>query len=181
MKNKKLMIIACVIILLVGCVYYFTRDNSDQQTDQDAGNVKPVFIGNEIIEEDNGRRLWQLKAERTEIDPQTKAVKMFNIKGVFYKKDGSSLEVVAPEANYDVNTKNILMVGNVKAVSSDGATLTAREARWEAAKRFFYGTGGITMTKDDTIITGDKIESDANMEKVKVEGNARVVKGGAPK
>jgi LPS export ABC transporter protein LptC len=182
LKNKKLWIIACAIILVIGSVYYFSADNDDQQqTAQDAGDTKPVFIGNEIIEEENGKRLWELKAERTEIDPQTKAVKMLNLKGTFYKDDGSSIQIIAPEANIDLNSKDILMVGNVKAITSDGATFTAREARWEGKKRYFYGTGGVTMTREDTVITGDKIESDANMEKVKVEGNARVVKGGAPK
>lgn len=183
MKNKKLLMIACTIILVISSVYYFTRDNTadPQQTAQESSETKPVFIGNEIVEEENGKRLWELKADRTEIDPQTKTVKLVNLKGIFYKDDGSSIEIIAPEASMDANAKSIFMSGYVKAVSSDGATFTAREARWEGKTKYFYGTGGITMTKEDTVITGDKIESDANMEKVKVEGNARVVKGGAPK
>ncbi|MBP2661343.1 MAG: hypothetical protein H6Q69_4375, partial [Firmicutes bacterium] len=31
------------------------------------------------------------------------------------------------------------------------------------------------------VLTGDKIESDSNMEKIKVFGNAKVVKGGVSK
>ena len=171
------------MILLVGGLYYFTKEEpaNPLQTAQEAGDAKPVFIGNSIVEEDNGKRLWELKAERMEVDPQTNAVKMFNLKGIFYKEDGSSIEITAPEANLDTKTKDILMAGNIKAVSSEGATFTAREARWEGKKRILYGTGDVTLTKDDTVITGDQIESDAKMEKVKVEGNARVVKGGASK
>lgn len=181
MKNKKVLVILCIVLLLVGGVYYFTQNESGNppQTAQESGDAKPVFVGNQIIEEDHGKRLWELVAERIEIDPDTKKARMFNLKGIFYKEDGGTIEITAPEATMDNNTKDILMSGNVKAVANDGATFTAREARWDGKQRYFYGTGGVTLTKEDTVITGDQIESDANMEKVKVEGNARVVKGGA--
>jgi len=37
----------------------------------------------------------------------------------------------------------------------------------------------VLLTKDDTIMTGDNIESDADMAKIKVYGHAKIIKGGA--
>lgn len=181
MKKRKYLIIACAIILLAGSLYYFMKEEpaNPPQAAQEAGDNKPVFLGNSIVEEDNGKRLWELKADRIEVDPKTKMAKLINLRGIFYKEDGSHIEITAPEAIVDANTKDITMTGSVKAVASDGSTFIAREARWEGKRRYLYGSGGVTLTKDDTVITGDQIESDANMEKVKVQGNARVVKGGA--
>jgi lipopolysaccharide assembly outer membrane protein LptD (OstA) len=66
----------------------------------------------------------------------------------------------------------------VQATASDGTTFTANEARWSNTDQKVYGSGNVVLTKDDTVLTGDKIESDSNMEKIKVFGNAKVVKGG---
>lgn len=180
MKNKKFVIIACAILLIAGSIYYFIQDNPakiEHSAQETAENV-PTFIGNSIVEEENGKRLWELKAERIEVDPQTKAVKMFNLKGIFYKDDGGKIEITAPEASMDTKTRDIFMSGGIKALNSDGAAFTAQEAHWEGKRRYLTGTGGVKLTKDDTVITGDRLESDDKMEKVKVEGNAHVVKGG---
>lgn len=71
------------------------------------------------------------------------------------------------------------MSANVKATASDGGTFTANEVRWSSKEQKAYGSGNVVFTKEDTVITGDKIESDSNMEKVKVFGNAKVTQGGS--
>ena len=61
-----------------------------------------------------------------------------------------------------------------------GPAFTAAEARWASQERRLYGSGGIRLTREDAVITGDRIESDDKLAKVKVTGNARAVKGGTP-
>jgi hypothetical protein len=76
-------------------------------------------------------------------------------------------------------SKDIELFGDIKAVSStDGAVFTAPRALWKGKERTFKGFDGITLTKGDTIITGQEIETDAAMEKAIVRGKARVIKGG---
>jgi LPS export ABC transporter protein LptC len=143
-----------------------------------AANI--TFNGSSIVERKDGKKLWELSAESVQVDPNSKKVSLNNLKGILYREDGGRIDLVAREGLYDTASKEIFLEGEVKAVSSDGAVFTAAKARWATTERHMYGSGGITLTREDTVITGDKIDSDANMEKVKVQGNARAIKGGVP-
>lgn len=186
MKKTTGAMIACVVIFLVSSLYYFLKDEpivpkppvvepQNQQTSTMS------YVGNSIFEEKDGKRLWELKAEAIEIDPETKNIRLKNLIGTFYQDKGGKIDITAPEAFIDSKTRDIMMSIKVHAVASDGGTFTANETRWSSKERHFYGAGDVILTKDDTVMTGDKIESDANMNKVKMSGNAKVIKGGAPK
>ncbi len=181
MKKKAGMILACIIILASG-LYYFLRDEPLTQTPpevpKDQQTSKLAYVGNSIVEQKDGKPLWELKAEFIEIDVDTKNAQLKNLVGTFYQEKGGRIEITAPEAFVDSKTKDITMSVKVQATASDGTTFTANEARWSSADQKVYGSGDVILTKDDTVLTGDKIESDSNMEKIKVFGNAKVVKGG---
>lgn len=182
MKKTIGIVIACVIILASG-LYYFLKDEPlpsnppEEPKSQQASKLS--YLGNSITEEKDGKRLWELKAESMEIDVDTKNVQIKNLIGTFYQEKGGSIEITAPEAFLDSKTKEITMSVKVKATASDGGTFMANELRWSSKEQKAYGTGNVVFTKEDTVITGDKIESDSNMEKVKVFGNAKVVQGGS--
>lgn len=81
----------------------------------------------------------------------------------------------------DSKTKDIVMTGKAQAAASDGTAFTAQEVRWKGQEQRFYGTGNVLLTKENTVMSGDNIESDASMAKVKVYGHAKVIEGGAPR
>lgn len=181
MKKQAGIIIACIIIV-AGGLYYFIKDEPlappPAEEPKAQQTSKLAYVGNSIVEEKDGKPLWELKAEVIEIDVDTKNVQLKNLVGTFYQEKGGKIEIKAPEAFLDSKTKEITMSVKVQATASDGATFTANEARWSSKEQKVYGSGNVVFTKDDAVLTGDKIESDANMEKVKVFGNAKVIKGG---
>ncbi len=176
--------IACTLLIIAGGLYYFNREETpppppaQEEQDNTAANV--TFAGSSIVEQLNGKKQWELSAETVQVNPNTKKALLFNFKGTLYRLDGSKIDLVGRQAEYDTKTKDINMSGDIKATSSDGAVFTADKGRWAGGERRFYGSGGITLTREDTVVTGDRIESDENLEKVKVSGNARVLKGGNP-
>ncbi len=183
MKKTIGMVVVCILLLASG-LYYFLKDEplpasppEAEPTAQEASILS--YVGNSITEEKEGKRLWELKAETIEIDSNTKNVQMKNVMGTFYQDKGGKIEIKAPIAFLDSKTKDISMPVRMEAVASDGGTFAANEARWSGKEQRFYGSGNIVVTKEDTVITGDKIESDTNMEKVKISGNAKVIKGGS--
>ena len=185
MKKATYLMIACALILLAGGLYYFLRDEPITPKEpikeaivEQTGILS--YVGNKITEQKDGKPLWELGAETMEIDVTTKNMKFKNIKGVFYQENGGKIEITAPEAVLDSKTKDIMMTGKAQAVSSDGATFSAQELRWMGQQQRFYGTGNVLLTKDNTVMSGDNIESDTSMTKVKIYGRAKVVEGGSP-
>lgn len=172
-------------MILAGCLYYFLKDEPFYQKEVATPQAEPAttmsYVGNSIIEEKDGKKLWELAAETIEIDANTKNIMLKNIKGTFYQDNGGKIDITAPIATMDNKTKDIAMSGKVKAIASDGATFVAEETRWLGKEQLFYGVGDVLVTKDDTVMSGDKIESDKNMVKIKVSGHAKILKGGVTK
>lgn len=175
---------ACIILLLAGGLYYFFRAEPPQPVSP-VSESKPApaganltFAGSTIIEEKNGKKSWELNAETIEADANGKVVYLKKINGTFYQEKGGKVDLVAQEGILDTKTHDIVLQGDIKATSSDGAVFTAPQGKYVDQTKFFYGTGGIRLTRGETVITGDSIEADTAMEKVKVQGNAKAVTGG---
>ena len=185
MKKSTYVIITCVALFLAGCLYYFLKDEpftSKEPTESATSEPSTMsYVGNNIVEEKDGKRLWELSAETIEVDTNTKNMKFKNMKGIFYQTNGGKIDITAPEAVVDSKTKDIVMAGKVHAIATDSTAFTAQEIRWSSKEQRFCGTGDILLTKDDTVMTGDRIEGDGNMSKIKVSGHANIVKGGVQK
>lgn len=139
------------------------------------------YDGNEISEEKDGRKIWDLTAEHIEVNIDTKDASLESLSGHFYMEDGRVVEVKADKGTYTNATKDIAITGNVMVKNSDGTQLTSDELRWEAAKEILAAIGNAKAVKDDLLATGDRIESSDGFNKFKIIGKAHLVKGGETK
>ena len=139
------------------------------------------YEGNTLSEEKDGRKLWELTAERIDVDVETQDVKLVNITGHFYAEDGRTVEIKAAEGTFDNATKDVAVKGGVGIHTSDGASLKGQELRWQAKEAMLAAIGDAVAEKDDMKISGDRIESTDGFNKIKVIGKAHLVKGGENK
>ena len=183
MKKATYVISACVISILAGGLYYFLKDEPFLQKEvmvppKEEQAATMSYIGNSIVQEKDGKKLWELGAETIEIDVNTKNVMLKNVKGTFYQDNGGKIDITAPAAILDNTTKDVFMTGKINAVASDGSTFSAQETHWSGGEQLFHGSGDVLVTKGDTVMSGDNIESDKDMIKIKVYGHGKIVKGG---
>lgn len=184
MKKTTYLAIACFVLFLAAGLWYFVKDEPlppKEVPAAETNNSLPAnvtFAGSSIVEEHDGKRLWELSAENIEVDAATKQVTLHNLKGIFYQPSGGKIEVAALTGTIDATTKDITMDGQIVATSSDGARLQAAELRYLSQQTRILGSGGVSVTQQDTVLSGDKLESDTTLTKFKISGNAKVLKGG---
>lgn len=178
--NKRMKYIAiAALVVCMGAAYWLLQEGPLPEAPPEKIDPLPLsYIGNTLSEEKNGKKVWELTAEFIEIDPETNNTLLKNVKGVFYQQNGETVTMTAPQAIYDVKEKIVTITQRVKAVTSDGATLDANEVRWDSDRQKFDSEGDVKLTRGDTVLTGDKLESDSGFSKFKVTGNAHIVKGG---
>ena len=166
---------AAVIAIIVWAVVTVPEQRKIEEPDR--GRVIS-YDGNELSEEKNGRKIWDLTAEHIDVDIDKQTTKMTKLKGHFYAEDGRITEVTADEGQYDEKTRDVVISGNVNVSNSDGAKLTSKELAWQAKEEVLTAKGEAKITKEDMKAEGDKIESRDGFNKIKISGKAHLVKGG---
>ena len=167
-------------LLAVGGICFFFRQAPAPGAvlPQPAAQREVVFEKTELVEEEDGKRLWEFKADAVTIDETTKKIYLTAVKGTVYREDGSSVTLIARNGVADTTSKEILLEGEVLAQSSSGASFTAPKVRWAGQQQWFFADGGVRLVRQGTVISGEQLESDVNMEQMKIRGNAKVVSGG---
>lgn len=184
MSNMRKWLIVAGIAVFAGLVVWAvaTVPEIPAKPDAPAENGKVMsYDGNEISEEKNGKKIWDLTAEHIEVNIETRDAVLENLRGHFYAEDGRVVEVKAAKGTYAEATKDIVISGNVEVTNSDGAKLTSDELRWEAQKEILAAVGSAKAVKDDMLATGDRIESSDGFNKIKISGKAHLRKGGESK
>ena len=181
MEAKKSLFFYGLIITLIICggLYYFLREESLEDSKQESVVTRMAFNGTSMVEEQNGRKLWELTARIMEVDSKTHWVYMTDMVGIIHREDGSKIDFTAPSAVVDPKTRDIEMTGRIDMKASDGATFSADKGRYVAKDRRIFASGSIHATKDDAVLTANEMETDDKFEHIIVKGNAHVVKGGS--
>lgn len=176
--NKNIVIGVLVLIVIIGTfAWAFSTRPVVKPTVKTQQNQTMDYVGNTIVEEKDGKRLWELKARTITLDPQTQLATLKDMHGKYYEADGQVLEITAPNGIYDQKTKNIKMTGNVAITGGDGLSFYAQSVDWDNGKQLFTGTGNVQITRGDMQASADQIESNNGFTNFKLQGNAHIVKG----
>jgi len=181
-NTKGKAIIFTFIALGVALIYWAivtqpTPQSKDVQPTTE--NKSMSYSGNTITEAKNGVKIWEMTAEFIEVDATTQNVTLKNMNGKFYQPNGIVVTLTAPQAQYEAKAKNITIDGGVHATTTDDSDLKAQKMFWDAEAQTLTGEQNIILRHGDTVIVGDKIETQDGFQKVKVSGNAHITKGEA--
>lgn len=173
-KNKTLWgIIAFVIVAVIGIAYMFIGEAD--VSPQKSPDQLVTFEGADIKEEENGKLVWKLSAEKILYNPKTKDIYLTNATGEFYKGENKMI-VKAKEGTVTNNQQKITLKGSIHATSTDGMELKTEDLVYNTKTGAFNSTKPFWYKKDNTVITGDKVSGDAILQKIKAEGHVKLVK-----
>ena len=184
MNKMRKFLLGAGLALFVALVIWAvtTVPEPPKKTEQPAQSANIMsYDGNEISEEKDGRKIWDLTAEHIEVNIATQVASLEKITGHFYAEDGRIVELTADKGTYSQNSRDVALTGNVQVKNSDGAQLTSDELRWDAKQEILAAIGNAKAVKDDLLATGDRIESTDGFNKIKIIGKAHLAKGGETK
>lgn len=179
MKIRGKMLAAIIGGLFVGLVVWVVATTPDgpPQIDRVAPPPTMTYEGNELSEEVNGVRLWDLTAEKMVVDANTQLADLEKLVGHFYQADGRSIEFRAEHGTYNYSTHDINIEGNISVETSDGAKLTSGKLDWINADGLLAATENVVIIRDDIRATGDRAESTDGLKKFWLKGHAHITKG----
>jgi LPS export ABC transporter protein LptC len=169
---RKYRYILLLAALLFAVLYWLIEGGSPAPAGRrrEAGTANIVVTGGDIVEEKDGKRIWEIAAKTIEIDGETGSNTLSDAKIKFYRESGGTIDVAAGRGVYVPKTSEIFLSGGVVAVYSEGWRLKCQEARLDFAKNTVSAQGGAEFTKDDLFVYGDEIQADRELTKIKVAG-----------
>ena len=178
-KNVKrlLMALAVMFVGLIVWVVKTTPDGPPPSSDKVAPPMTMEYEGNELSEEINGVRIWDLTADRMVVDANTQNADLEKLVGHFYQTDGRTIEFRAEHGVYDYSTHDIHVEGNITVETSDGARLLSGKLDWINADGMLVATEDVKISRDDVKATGDRAESADGFNHFWLKGNAHITKG----
>lgn len=179
LKNNKITIGVCIIIVLFAGVLYWILSSQDQEDSEQKKNDNLVeFEGSTLEEKKDGKLIWSLTADKIQVDPDTKIIYVTHPHIIIADVDGEEMKIEAPMGIVDRNKQMLQVKPPIKATTDNGSTLqTEGSVYYNMDTRLIKG-GKVYMQKaDGTALSGDAFETDASLNKVTLTGHAKVTKG----
>lgn len=177
-QNKIGILVAAVLILFAGMLYWFMKSAPTQVEDTPRSDDLVEFQGSEIEEKDGDRLIWRLSSEKIQVDPKTQKMYFTSPKAEIWEKDGTELTVTAKLGIVDRAKKTIELKQPIEASTDKGDTLqTEGSVYYNMDTRLIKG-GKVLLTRHDkTAVSGDSFETNASLDQVTVQGHAKITKG----
>jgi len=123
-----------------------------------------------------GEKEWELEADRAEIYKTEGKTIVQVLKIKFYDQGKITSILTAREGVLHSQSGDMEVRGDVVVTSEEeGTTLKTESLRWDANRKKIVTDDLVRQERRNTIITGQGLESDPQLEKVVIKDNVKVV------
>lgn len=173
--NKKLAGIIIAVLLAFGALLWMIFGSQSLSDIASPSGRLINFSGADLREEKDGKIIWALTADTIEYDPKTKAITMKNLKGTF-NQDDVVMQLTAPQAVMSSDHKQLDMTGGIHASTSEGAEFDTESLHFDNTVKELSSTTAFTYKGKGITLTGDGLVANMAMQKITVNGNAKLIK-----
>lgn len=177
--NHKIgILITALLIGFAGMLFWFMQSASVPVETIPDSNDLVEFNGSNIEEKEGDRLVWRLSSEKIQVDPKTEKMYFHNPVAEVWDDDGTKLTVTSPMGIVDRKEKLVELRQPVEASTDKGDTLqTEGSVYYNMDTRLVKGGRAVFRRYDNTTVSGDSFETNAALDQITVQGNAKVTKG----
>lgn len=135
------------------------------------------YENNVITEEKDGKKVWEITADRMVMDSVTQTAEIENLHGKFFQEDGKVLELSGDKGVYNQQTKDVHVEGNIVVLDGDGAKMTSENLDWTGAEELLTASKDVKIFREDVRAYGDSAMSTDGFNHFFMKGNVRILKG----
>ena len=123
-----------------------------------------------------GEKEWELEADRAEIYEKERKTIVHGLKLKFYDQGKITSILTANRGEISSPSGDMEVKGDVVVTSErEGITLNTESLKWDARRRKIFTDDFVRQEKAETIITGQGLESDAELERLVIKKDVRVI------
>ena len=115
MEKKYKILIGVAVIFFVCLVTWVVRTTPKAPPQHE--KIEPPTVmeyeGNTISEEKDGKKVWEITADKMVMDSISQTAEIENIHGKFFKEDGKVMEITGDKGVYNQQTKDVHVEGNI--------------------------------------------------------------------
>lgn len=182
MSTRNKILVALVVIFFVCVVVWAIRTTPTEPLPIE--RVEPPTVieyeGNTIVEEQDGKIIWELTCDKMRIDTITQNIELDGVKGKFYQykdEDKTIWELTAKTGVYYQTSKNIMVEGDVDITNSEGSQLLTDKLEWFAEQGLLSAAGDVKVkNKDGAKLRSDKVDWFTGEDKIIATGGVRISK-----
>ena len=180
MSKKKIVYIAIFAVITISCLWAFVassvitrnfkKELFNEANLKERANIKELIV----IETRDGKKYWELYAQKGYYSGSAKVASLEDIIGNFYRDDEVTLSFKAKEAEFDEETKQINLTKEAIIIYKDGTYIKADDFEWTGKENDIVAKGNIKIEKPGAAITyGDKAVLSNEMTNFEISGNTK--------
>jgi len=143
--------------------------------EQVADRAEVSFRKFHFTEREEGKRKWEIRADRAERFLKNSKVHMDQVKIEVLLNKGDVLRLAGRTGDYWEKKQRVVLRGNVTVRSDSGYTLHAKQLVWEAKKGLLSSDQPVRLRMDREEVRGDRMRYRPDRKQLEVEGHVRVV------
>lgn len=186
MKFKSLFLKYLVPVILIG-VFLAIFLNKDFITEEppapeqikipssEFSDTRPRFNETVIKSKKDGKKKWEIKAEKLLMDEPKERAEAINPTCFFYDPSGKLyISFKTSKVYVDMKSKDIFFDHpSVGYFVQSGDKVEVKKMRWDSKKSIISGNSGIKIYRSDYIMTSDQFIADPNIKRFSLKKNVK--------
>ena len=141
---------------------------------QDQAEV--VIDGFRFANSEAGKDDWELIAKKAEVEKDTGSTRLQDLEATFKAKDGMVLKLKADNGTFNSGSKAVTLTsttGQVRVESSNGYTMSMRDANWDNTKKQLSTSNEVKLTGKNVKIEGKGLVARTDLQRIEITGGVK--------